>query len=238
MVFTTKFTELVAAFRCADAQLREALRSTQQTKAHVRLLRRTAELLDRIEKYLPTSSEELEEIADHYARRRLEGAAIGSRAAARFADALRRSGGQALPSRPYATTEMTPIPDPLPEVIEGEALANLVVRCRGRLSAVGRDGRFIAASAEEADALGMTLGQLLGCRFQEVVGCGEPALNECRALGLALAGQQSTILRDGEVGAASRRVRLAGVMDAAGHLYAAIRHVELLAPDHTSPGTT
>ncbi|WP_375263073.1 hypothetical protein [Palleronia sp.] len=234
MVFTTQFTELVSSFRSVDAQLREAIRTDEHTRTHARLLRRSAELLDRIETYQPTCREELEEIADHYARRRVEGAAIGARAAARFADALRRSGGESLPSRAYSTTRGTTVPDPLPAQIEGEDLAQLIVHCRGRLSAIGRDSRFIAVSSAEAAESRMRPSQVLGCRLHDLVECGAVQTRECRALALALGGRpQCHTLR--EDGAAFRRVCLSGVVDGAGRLYAVIRHVE---PVQISPGTT
>lgn len=228
----------MSAFRCVDAQLREAIRTDEHTRSHARLLKRSAEILDRIETFQPTCSEELEEIADHYARRRVERAAIGARAAARFANALRRSGGESLPSRAYATTRGTTVPDPLPDQLEGEDLARLVVHCRGRLSAIGRDCRFIAVSSAEAAATGLRPSQVLGCRLQEVVECGGPQTRECRALALALGGRpQCHALRD-RGKAAARRVRLSGVTDGAGRLYAVIRHVETGAAGQTSPGTT
>ena len=229
----TRFTELLSSFRCVDAQLREAVRTDEQTRLHARLLRRSAQLLDKIETYQPTCRQELEEIFDHYARRRVEGAATDVRATARLTEMLRRAGGHFAPTQASATFRSTDVPEPLPQRIEAEDLAMLILRCRGRLSVIGRDCRVIAVSRDEAAAHGMRPSQVLGCSLSEWLGCGSAQTNERRALSLALADRpQRRTLRDSE----GRPVRISGVRDGSGHLYAAIRHVEIAATDQ--PVTT
>ncbi|SFH17458.1 hypothetical protein SAMN04488020_107221 [Palleronia marisminoris] len=229
----TRFAELLTSFRCVDAQLREAIRAGEGTRVHARLLRRSAQLLDKIEAHQPTSRQEMEEIFDHHARRRVEGATTSARATDRIASILRRSAGNFPPTHAAATFRSQAVPDPLPEQVEGEDLAMLVVHCRGRLSAIGRDCRFIAVSRAEAVAHGMRPSQVLGCSLPELLRCGRAQTAERRALVLALADRphrQALTDRDG------RRVRISGVRDTSGHLYAAIRHVEVAAADQ--PVTT
>ncbi|WP_139215003.1 PAS domain-containing protein [Palleronia marisminoris] len=190
-------------------------------------------MLDKIEAHQPTSRQEMEEIFDHHARRRVEGATTSARATDRIASILRRSAGNFPPTHAAATFRSQAVPDPLPEQVEGEDLAMLVVHCRGRLSAIGRDCRFIAVSRAEAVAHGMRPSQVLGCSLPELLRCGRAQTAERRALVLALADRphrQALTDRDG------RRVRISGVRDTSGHLYAAIRHVEVAAADQ--PVTT
>lgn len=238
MSLITRFTELAASFHCVDAQLCEALRSHETTRAHVRLLTRSAELLDRIEGYQPTSREELEEIADHYARRRVEGAGINVQAVARFADVLRRSEAQLLPAHATAAFRSTSVPDPLPHRMEGEDLALLVVHCRGRVSAIGRDNRLIAVSRDEAEAHGLRPSQMLGRPFPELLRCCADEAKERRAVTLALADRPQSHTLGAREDRGERRLRVWGVRCGAGHLYAAIRHVETVATAQRSPATT
>lgn len=227
MGIVTHFTELSASFRLCDAQLRVSLSQGDSIRRPAALLRLTARLLEQIAAHEPTSVAELDEMIDFFAARRLGPSAIGRSEFDRVADLLTRYRQMGLPDTVELSTRRAPVPDPLPEVLEGRDLARLVTGSAGRLAAISLEKRFLAVSSAEATYHRMQPEQMVGKHLLEVIGCEHLELRKRQRLELALSGRvqhYDYTPSNGSSDGAIARCRCSAVQDGSGLIYAAIMH--------------
>ncbi|SPJ24951.1 hypothetical protein [Palleronia abyssalis] len=235
----SRLTELCAAFRCCDAQLRVAIQS-DGASGHARLLRKSVELLSEIERYQPKSTEEMEELLDFFARRRVDEPTSRFEDIEKLAQTLFRTPTSSLPQSVPGGLRQVPVPDPLPQGLAGPALASLVVCADDRMVALDRGYRILAVSQAEARYRRATAGHLAGKHLLEVIGCGTAQLREKNRIDLAFAGQpQSREIEAPEHhGAGPLMKRIDAVTDKAGRCYAVAIRTTPVAEDQRSAGTT
>ncbi|QFU09595.1 hypothetical protein PARPLA_00846 [Rhodobacteraceae bacterium THAF1] len=226
MSVVTRFTELCAAFRLTDAQLRVAIQTDETTRSHAQLLRRNAALLDRIECFVPASVQELDEMIDFFARRRVDALHTFGPGLDRMSETLARYDRASLPNVLAGAMRFSRLPDPLPPTIESEDLARMVMRAPTRVAAIGPDKRYLAVSAAAAEAYRTTPSRMAGRHLLEVIGCGHYQGRERQKIELSFMGrpQDYVIQSESENGASlDTRVRMQVVEDRAGRPYATLR---------------
>lgn len=223
MAHTTPFSELAATFRMCEAQLKAALRHDGSTRLHAALFRKSDDLLARIDRHRPASRNEVDEMLDFFARRRVDGAIGASEAFDRVAELLALK--DTLPALRAPTFRLRPQTDSLPETSDIDDLARFVTRSSARLSAIGADNRYLAVSGPAADFNRTTPGKMLGKHVMEVIGCGHRQNRERQRLDLAMAGRPQDytyVDRDAQSVPQHVRVRLRRVENAAGLAYAVL----------------
>lgn len=223
MPHTTPFSELAATFRMCEAQLKAALRQEGSTRIHAALFRKSNDLLARIDGHRPGSRNEVEEMLDFFARRRVEGAIGASEAFRRVAELLELR--EELPVLRAPTFRLRRLARVLPETSSVDDLARFVVRSSARLAAIDADKRYLAVSGTTAMFNRTTPGRMLGKHVLEVIGCGPSQRRECQRLALAIAGrpQDYTYADQDPAGAArSVRVRIRQVKSTSGVPYAVL----------------
>lgn len=223
MPHTTPFTELAATFRMCEAQLKAALRQEGSARVHAALFRKTDDLLARIDGHPPASRNEVDEMLDFFARRRIDGAMGASEAFDRVAELLALRDD--LPPLDAPTFRLRPLGDALPETSDIDDLARFVTRSSARLAAIGFDKRYLAVSGPTAIFHNTTPGKMLGKHVMEVIGCGHRQERERQRLDLAIGGRPQDYTyhdSDGQGGTRSVRVRIRRVESAAGLPYATL----------------
>ncbi len=223
MPHTTPFSELAAAFRMCEAQLKAALREQGSTRMHATLFRKSDDLLERIDAHRPASRNEADEMLDFFARRRVEGAIGSSEALRRVAELLALR--DRLPVLQAPTFRLRRHAPSLPEESSIDDLARFVTRSSARIAALDGEKRYLAVSGPTAAFNRTTPGKMLGKHVLEVIGCGHSQTRECQRLELAMAGRsQDYVSPAGRGGAEVRpmRVRVRRVMSPTGLPYAAL----------------
>ncbi len=188
MSLTTPFTELAAAFRLCEAQLKAALVHQGSTRLHAALFRKSSEILNQIVNHAPSSQEELDEMLDFFARRRVETVAAPVEEFDHVSVLLGIERG-GLPRLQAPMFRLRPHPEELPGIAEIDELARFVTRSSARLAALGSDARFLAVSGPAAAFYRSKPGKMLGQHALELVGCGPEREEDKRRLGLALRGE-------------------------------------------------
>ena len=223
MSHTTPFSELSAAFRMCEAQLKAAFRHEGSTRVHAALFRKSDELLSRIDRHVPSSRNEVDEMLDFFARRRVDGTIGASEAFDRVAELLALR--EELPRLDAPIFRLRPLDWSTPVARDIDDLARFVTRSSARLAAIGADKRYLAVSSAAAAFNHTTPGKMLGKHVMEVIGCGHRQYRERQRLELAMAGrpQDYTYLeRNGSGGPRNVRVRIRRVESAAGIPYATL----------------
>ena len=224
----TPFTELSAAFRICDAQLRVALAHSPTMRRPAALFRLTAKLMEIMRAHEPRSVEELDEMIDFFAARRLERGAEGGSDFAAIANLLSTWRDANLPQHSPLEQRRSAVPDELPTVIEGRDLARLVTASSGRLVVVSVDKRYLAVSGPEATSRRVKPSQVAGRHLLEVIGCGHFQVRKKQRLDLALSGRaQDYVYPPAHLEKAETltRCRCNAVEDSTGMVYAAIMHI-------------
>ncbi len=188
MPLTTPFTELAAAFRLCEAQLKSALVHQGSTRLHAALFRKSSEILARIVNHPPSSQEELDEMLDFFARRRVE-TVTGPVEEFDHVSVLLGIERESLPRLQSPMFRLRPHPEELPGIAEIDDLARFVTRSSARLAALGWDNRFLAVSGPAAAFYRSKPGKMLGQHALEVVGCGPERDEDKRRFALALKGE-------------------------------------------------
>jgi PAS domain-containing protein len=188
MLLTTPFTELVAAFRLCEAQLKAALVHQGSTRLHATLFRKSSEILAQIVNHVPASQDELEEMLDFYARRRVETVA-GPVIEFNQVAVLLGIDRDGLPRLQSPTFRLRPQPEELPNIAEIDELAKFVTRSSARIFALGADNRVLAVSGPAAAFYRSRPGKMLGQHVLELVGCGPEREEDKRRLFLAMQGE-------------------------------------------------
>lgn len=224
MPLTTPFTELVAAFRLCEAQLKAALVHQASTRLHAALFRKSSEILSQIVNHVPVSQDELEEMLDFYARRRVE-TVVGPVVEFDQVSVLLGIDRDELPRLQSPTFRLRPYPEKLPAIAEIDELARFVTRSSARIVALGADNRFLAVSGPAAAFYRSKPGKMLGQHALELVGCGPGRDEDKRRLFLAMQGKPQeygfTVTgSDGEP--RTLRARLRRVENAGGVPYAVL----------------
>ncbi len=169
MPLTTPATELVAAFRLCEAQLKAALYHKKSTRLHAALFRKSNDLLSQIERRAPESRNEFDDLLNFHARRQMElpaGATINLDSLA----ALLRIDREGLPRLDAPAFRLKPAPASLPDAAEIDDLARFVTRSASRLAALSYDRRFLAVSGAMAALHRSTPGKMMGQHVMEVMG--------------------------------------------------------------------
>lgn len=188
MSLTTPFTELAASFRLCEAQLKAALLHQGSTRLHAALFRKSSEILAQIVNHVPVSQEELDEMLDFYARRRVETMAGPVIEFDQVSVLLGIDRGR-LPRLQSPTFRLRPQPDELPGTAEIDELARFVTRSSARIVALGADNRFLAVSGPAAEFWRSKPGKMLGQHALELVGCGPERTEDKRRVFLAMQGE-------------------------------------------------
>lgn len=237
MPLTTPFTELAAAFRLCEAQLKAALVHQGSTRLHAALFRKSSEILSQISSHLPVSQDELEEMLDFYARRRIETMA-GPVVEFDQVSVLLDMDRDGLPRLQSPTFRLRAHPAELPAIADIDDLARFVTRSSARIVALGADNRFLAVSGPAAAFYRSKPGKMLGQHALELVGCGPERDEDKRRFFLAMQGEPQEYgqtVAGGEGEPRTFRARLRRVENASGVPYAVLWLVsDAPDPDATS----
>lgn len=149
-----KFIQLVSALKLIDAQLARAIVTDDKAARHAKLLRESAELLERIESHAPRSAAELREMIGFFSQRSMNQCNF---AAGRHDFEIAISLAQRFGNRPFPAQIDATAQEPRREPTGGTAdpfdLARQITESRERVAAIDQSYRFLAVSPLHARSL-------------------------------------------------------------------------------------
>ena len=226
MSLITRFTELCAKFRLTESQLRAAIESGASTRATARLLRRNAALLERLETFNPETRGELNEFIDFIASRRVESVQVNDAWRPDILAALNTMDPNTLQSDPPWVPASVRLPHPLPDTMEADDVARMVLGTAAQVSVLSLFKRVLTVSSPVAALWRSTPTRMSGLHLRDIIGCELYFNRERDKIDRAISEGPQTFFYHDTLSSAEQKashVRMVPIKDRSGQTYAVLR---------------